>query len=752
LSAIPEIGHRLWVVLGVSLLALAGTRMLAEESPSPRAEYSIPRTESPIEVDARLDEPAWQDAARIELRYETRPGENTPSPVKTECMVTYDSSHVYVAFKAYDENPKAIRAHIVDRDTAFNDDFVGVVLDTFNDERRAFEFFVNPLGVQMDLFNDDLSHDETTSWDAIWYSAGRITEEGYVVEMAIPFHQLRFPSGGEEMTWGFDAIRFYPRSDRVRIASQPMDRGVNCYLCQISKVTGFEGASAGRNIELVPTLTAGRSDEREDFPEGDLQEGEGDAELGLTAKWGITPSLTANLALNPDFSQVEADVAQLDVNNPFALFYPEQRPFFLEGADIFSTPLDAVFTRNVADPLWGGKISGKQGIHGLGVFVAQDRITNLLFPGSEGSDSDSFDFETIDSVLRYRRDFGNASAIGALFTGREGDDYHNRVAGIDGLYRVTDSHTVRFQALGSQSLYPDEIAEDFDQPTGSFSDLAYLLGYSHNSRNWQGWARYQDIGEDFRSDMGFMPQVDIREGVTGLEHLWWGEEGDWYNRIGLGSELERKEDQSGQMLQQEWAVWTAIGGPLQSFLWFNLALAEQSFEGEIFDTNAVRTFFEIQPSGKFSFGLFARVGGQVDFDNVRQGDGVRLVPRFRVNLGRHLQTELRHTYEQLDVDEGRLFTANLSQLRVVYQFNIRTFVRAIVQYTDVDRDLGLYDDPDDVDAKTNQVFTQLLFSYKVNPRTVLFLGYSDNREGNENIDLLQENRSVFLKVGYAWNL
>ena len=166
----------MWAPLCVSLLVLAGAPLSAGDTPRPRAEYSIPRTESPIKVDAKLDEPAWQEAARIELQFETRPGENIPPPVETECLVTYDSSQVYIAFKAYDENPQAIRAHMVDRDTAFNDDFVGVVLDTFNDERRAFEFFVNPLGVQMDLFNDDLSHDETTSWDAIWYSAGRITE------------------------------------------------------------------------------------------------------------------------------------------------------------------------------------------------------------------------------------------------------------------------------------------------------------------------------------------------------------------------------------------------------------------------------------------------------------------------------------------------------------------------------------------------------------------------------------------------
>ena len=201
-----EISLQMRILVGACLWVLASSPMVAEGPPRPRAEYSIPRTDSEITIDARLDESAWQKAARIDLQYETRPGENTPAPVETECLVTYDTSNVYVAFKAYDDDPKAIRAHIVDRDTAFN---------------------------------DDLSHNETTSWDAIWRSAGRITEEGYVVEMAIPFHQLRFPSGGEELTWGFDAIRFHPRSDRVRIASQPMDRGVSCYLCQISKVTGF---------------------------------------------------------------------------------------------------------------------------------------------------------------------------------------------------------------------------------------------------------------------------------------------------------------------------------------------------------------------------------------------------------------------------------------------------------------------------------------------------------------------------------
>ena len=685
------------------------------------------------------------------MRFETRPGENTPAPVETECLVTYDDAHIYIAFEAYDPDPESIRAHLSDRDTAWNDDFVGVVLDTFNDERRAFEFFVNPLGVQMDLVNDDVAGHESAAWDAIWDSAGRITEEGYVVEFAIPFQQLRFPNGGGVLTWGFDAIRFYPRSDRVRIASQRMDRNISCYLCQISKVEGFEGATPGRNIELVPTLTAGRQDERSDFPDGELENGDGESEVGFTASWGVTPSMTLGVTLNPDFSQVEADVAQLDINNQFTLFFPEKRPFFLEGADFFSSPFDAVFTRNVAAPDWGLRLTGKQNRNGVGVFVAQDSVTNLIFPGSTGSDSDSFDFGTTDSTLRYRRDFGKASSVGVLFTGRDGGDYNNYVGGIDGLYRFRESDSVRYQVLGSQSQYPTEIAEDYDQPLGSIADQAFMLSYTHDARNLAGWVRYEDVGENFRADMGFMPKVDFQEAVTGLERHWWGTEGDWYNRLSVGGEWARSEDHSGQLLSEEFDVWGVYQGPLQSFVWFDVATGNEFFDGELFDLNFIRSFVAVRPVGDFRFEMFSRVGDQVDYSNVQPADEIYLNPEIQFNLGLHLRTDLSHTYQQLDVEDGRLFTANLSQLRVVYQLNIRTFVRAIFQYQDIERNPDLHVD-EEVDANTRHLFLQLLFSYKLNPRTVVFVGYSDNREGDQNIALTQENRTIFLKLGYSWIL
>lgn len=716
-----------------------------------RQEFKIRRATSEIVIDGMLDEPAWAAALVVPLKYETRPGENVAPPVETRCLVTYDLSRVYVAFRAYDSEPELIRAHLADRDTAWNDDFVGVVFDTFNDERRAFEFFANPLGVQMDLFNDDVAGNETSSWDAIWSSKGRITEEGYVVEMAIPFNQLRFPKREGEIVWGFDAVRFYPRNHRYRIASQPMDRGIDCYLCQNSKLEGFEGITPGRNVELVPTLTSGRTDERADFPVGDLEAGEVDTELGFTARWGITPGITLNATLNPDFSQIEADAAQLDINNQFALFFPERRPFFLEGADLFDTPMRAVFTRNVADPAWGGKVTGKQNKNGMGTFVARDDVTNLLFPGSQGSDSESFDFETLDGVVRYRRDLSRSSALGVLLTSREGGGYENRVGGIDGLYRINDSHSVRFQALQSSSEYPDEIAEEFEQPFGGFGDHAVTMRYEHNSRNWRGYARYEDVGTDFRADMGFMPRVDYKLYLGGVVRHFWGDESNWYNRISVGSDWDLTEDQSGQLLERELEVWTTLSGPMQSYFWFDVANRDRYFDGVTYPGQlSVQNFFEIQPLGDLEVSMFSRIGDEIDFDNNQPAKILRLGPEFRLNLGLHLRADFEHTYERLKVEGGTLFTANLSQLRLVYQFNIRTFARAIVQYTDIERDQDLYED--EVAAQTRELFTQLLFAYKINPQTVLFLGYSDGREGATGTDLTltQSDRSVFLKIGYAW--
>jgi hypothetical protein len=716
-------------------------------SRSPHPIHRVERAASEIKVDGVLDEAAWQKAAKIELKYETRPGENTPPAVATEAFVTYDAGSLYVAFRAHDPNPSAIRAHVSDRDNAFNDDFVGIVLDTFNDERRAFEFFVNPLGVQMDMFMDDVNGNEDASWDAIWNTAGKINEDGFTVEIAIPFSSLRFPRTEGEQTWGIDVLRFYPRSQRARISDHPLDRNISCYLCQNSKMAGFAGITPGRNIELAPTVTAARTDQRQDFPSGPLNEGGVKSELGLTAKWGVTPNLTLNAALNPDFSQVEADAAQLDVNTQFALFFPEKRPFFLEGADFFSTPFNAVFTRNVADPSWGAKLTGKEGKNAIGVFAARDERTNLLFPGSNGSSSAALGFQTTDAVLRYRRDFGSSSALGVLYTGRQGDGYRNHLAGIDGLYRMTDSDRLRLQFLRSQTAYPREMAASFGQPTGTLAADAYQIAYNHDSRDWFAYARYEDVGRDFRADMGFLPRVDYKFLLAGGGRVW---NGNWrgFTRASLGSDWDRREDQRGQRLEELVEVTADFNGPLQSFASLNVVRRERFFNGVTFRDTFSSLYTEMQPTGDLFLSLSVNRGGEIDFVNTQAGDLVQISPAVRYDLGRHLRAQLSHVYQRLDVGGGNLFTANLTQLSGIYQLNVRTFLRAILQYTDINRNPALY--LATVDESTKALFSQLLFSYKLNPQTVLFLGYSDDSAADQRIDLTRADRTFFLKLGYAW--
>jgi hypothetical protein len=541
-------------ITGIALLlgVLAGTDIRAQaegedeaSSFRTRLTHEVPRATSPIKIDGELDEPAWADAASIPLTYEWFPGDNAEPPVETIGYVTYDDRNVYVAFRCLDPDPSQIRAHLMDRDqidTLVQDDHVSLMIDTFNDERRAFQYRVNPLGVQADAIFSEVDGIEDYSWDMIWSSAGRITSEGFIVEIALPVNQLRFQSGSGPQTWSIELRRSWPRSSRHRINDSGRDRNRACVICQFDKVSGFEGLEPGRNLEINPTVTGVRTDELDDFPDGDLETTEEDAEAGLTVRWGVTPNLTLLGTVNPDFSQVEADVAQLGINRRFALFFEEKRPFFLEGIDFFSTPFNAVFTRTVISPDWGVKLTGKVGRNALGVFAARDEVNGLIFPSNQGSSGTLLE-EPVDSgVVRYRADVGKTSTLGVLYTGREGDEYHNHVAGIDGFLRLGAKDSISFQYLRSDTMYPGQVAEDFAQPTDSFSDDALTVEYRHDARNWSWSAEYEDRGPGFRLDSGFMPRVDTREGSASLARTVWGDDTTWYDRLRFEVAAERTEN------------------------------------------------------------------------------------------------------------------------------------------------------------------------------------------------------------------
>ncbi len=716
--------------------------------------FEVPRAVSEIDIDGVLNEPAWQDAAVIRLDYEWFPGNNSQPPVETEGLVTYDDSRLYVAFRAHDPEPRRVRAHLMARDeinTFVQDDHVTIMLDTFNDERRAFQFRVNPLGVQADAIFSEVDGIEDWSWDMIWASAGKVTNDGYVVEISFPFDQLRFQKTREAQTWGIELGRSYPRSSRHRINDSGRDRNRSCIICQFNKIGGLEGLEPGRNLELDPTLTAVRTDELDEFPEGDLEEANQEADAGLTVRWGITPNTALLGTINPDFSQVEADVAQLNVNERFALFFEERRPFFQEGIDFFSTPINAVHTRTVRDPDWGIKMTGKEKRNALGVFIAEDAVNGFLIPSNQGTESVFLEEPVTNGVFRYRRDVGSTSTLGVLYTGREGDDYHNRVGGLDGFLRVTEKDTIEFQYLRSDTLYPEEVAMEFDQELDSFSGYAFQIEYSHDQTNWYWELEYRDRAPDFRLDSGFVPRVDLRELEGVLFHRFWGDDESWYDRWDVGAFAEQVEDHEGQLTDEELGIFGRFWGPLQTLTELTIMEEKEYFDGVLYE-NLLNTelYVETQPSGAVKLTFWGRSGDSIDFNNNQPADELLLNPAIEAKFGRHVIANLDHTLQKLDVEGGELFEANLSQLRLVYNFNVRVFVRGIVQNLDITRNPALYSF--EVEPKTQQLFTQFLFSYQLNPRTVLFAGYSDNQLGLQDVSLTRTDRTFFFKIGYAWIL
>jgi hypothetical protein len=714
--------------------------------------YTVPSTLEKIDVDGLLDEDFWDEALEIELPYEVNPGENIEAPVKTFVLLSYSKTHLYIGFKAYDPEPSKISAHYMDRDNTSNDDYVGVILDTYNDERRSFDFICNPLGIQEDAIETANNFDN--SWDAIWESGGRITEQGYFVEMSIPFSSLRFQRSEEMQTWGFDAVRSYPREVRHHIGTFKRDRNNNCYLCQSLKITGFKDATPGKNIEIAPTLSVKLSQERENETEGDFNWRTKEVDPGITAKWGITPNMILSATINPDFSQVEADAAQMDINEPFDLFYPEKRPFFTEGADFFHESI--VYTRTLRDPIWGIKLTGKEKGNTIGSYIVQDKLTNLVFPGSQGNDATTVEKESYSSVLRYKRDLGNKYTLGVIFTDREGDDYFNRLGAADINLRITEKDRIVIEGGMASTHYPDSITEQFEQPDGTFNDYAVVVNYNHNTRNIDWYLTYEDFGKNLRVDQGFITQVDYKELEAGADYTWLANNKDlWWTTIELGGEYEYKMDQSYDLLESEAMLWFNINMIKQSHIYAEYERTREAYNNKTFDRNSFYIHHCAWPVGNLHYWLNFYFGDRIDYDNTRLGKRFRFAPGFNWKIGMHLNLELNHTYEKLKVDPGRLYTANISEGRIIYQINKQIFLRAILQYRDYNYNVDLYneDPPEPLEQK---FFSQFLFSYKINPQTVLFLGYSDNYTGGEinekDTPLTQTDWAFFFKVGYAFVL
>ncbi len=748
-----------------SLLLLLGSTSAEVLAAEP---LSIPRVTPAIVVDAELNEPQWQQALEMPILYNTWPAENTPAPVKTMARVMEDGEFFYISFVAEDPDPSQIRAYYRDRDKMWDDDSIGIKLDTYHDSKLAYQFFVNALGVQGDAIENEITKTESDAWDGIWHSAGKITATGYQIEVAIPLRLLNFNDRLDLQRWKLELLRFYPRDVRHRLSSNKIQREDPCWICQMQTVEGFRGVQQSNHFTLVPSLVMGVEQQRDVTPEGNSDwQSDRNIEPSLDMKWGITPDISLNATLNPDFSQIEADEAQVSMNDTFALFFDEKRPFFLDNADYFSSPLDLVYTRNVSSPDAGLKLTGRVDQQSFAVFAANDKDTTFIIPGNISSDLGYINAKSDNAVLRYRYDLNPKLSLGWISTLRSSDDYHNYVHGLDLKYQATAQDKVVAQLLHSDSAYPQQLAAQFDGEAKlrlgeDLSGVGQYLAYEHESRSFVWYSRYLGYSEGFRADMGYMPQTDWNKYVHGASYQWFSET-NWWNNIELRGDWDISHSQAGELLEKEAEAELIVHGPLQSEL--SLMLTERDRVGsrrdgnrrvvdansQLFTEQTIGTYALVQPWSGVYIEVESEFGDKLDFRNNRLGDGLEIAPEIRWNANMHAQVALRHTYRTLDADDAEVFTANLTDLRLSYQFSVRSFVRLALIYSDIRQNPANNFGP--VTEQSEDLGMQLLYSYKLNPQTLFFAGYSDHAYSDDEIQqLTRDDRSVFLKFSYAWML
>lgn len=492
---------------------------------------TVVKFDKPPVIDGILNDPVWQTAAVLKDFYQIDPGDNTAPSKPTEVLLGYDPKFLYVAFRAFDE-PDKVRSTVAKRDNIFNDDYVGFYLDTFNDQRRAFEIFFNPLGIQGDGVLTE-GRGEDFSVDLLLESKGIIGPEGYTVEIAIPFKSLRYEAGKDKL-WGAHFFRRIQRFNRELDSWMPFSRSISGNMNQAGHLSGLEGILAERTIELIPSLTlseSGRFVRSFTSPAGVVDPGRIVNEPlkfdpGLTAKFTPSSALTLDLAINPDFAQVEADQIVVTTNQRFPIFFPEKRPFFLEGIDIFRTPISAVHTRAIVDPDIAVKLSGKRGPDTFGLMLASDNGPGNLNADDRGSlincqrrrqinptefcpSENILDKNAYVGVLRLKHDLGKSeNTLGILATSYNFIEKRNQLAGVDGRFKLDKKTTFDFQLLGtmSRNFFYDPEEDKNEYRTGK--GLGYLAVYSVSGRNFGMEIYGEGFTRDYRSDVGFFGRTN----------------------------------------------------------------------------------------------------------------------------------------------------------------------------------------------------------------------------------------------------
>ena len=658
------------------------------------------------------------EGTRVDGFLQREPKDLEPPTEQTEVYLSYDNLNLYAVFVCHASDPSKVRARMSKRESIFSDDFVGLVLDTFHDQQRAYEFLVSPLGVQADGIITEGQNDDF-SFDTVWHTRGRRTPFGYVVWMAIPFRSMRFPASSGPQLWGIAAARFMAASNE-QVFWPANTRRISSFTSQMADLHGLENVSPGRNVQLIPygTFTGARFLDRETAAYDTAKDGR----AGLDAKIVVRDALTFDFTGRPDFSQVESDEPQVTINQRYEVFFPEKRPFFLENAGYFRTPINLFFSRRVRDPQGGVRMTGKVGDWAIGALAADDRAPGRRVPAGDPRHGD----HALNGVFGVRREFGGSNA-GVLVTTRDFGPSFNRIASANTRLKLNPQWYLEGQAALADTRSTDGKAS---------RDAAYSADLNRFTRKFSYQLNYLDIGTDFQTALGFVPRTDIRQATQFAQYRWHPKNGRILS-YGPNSFVQATWDHAGRL--QDWTVRFPFQMDFKGVTGVFARRVEsmERFHGVEFREHENSVFFYTSYLRWVDVNASVSTGTRPNF---YPAEGIapfiadyldgQLSLSFRPATGLLLDETYIFSHLAAPAVSGyraTIFDNHIVRSRVNYQFTRELSMRAIFDYNGVLANSSLV-----ALDRTKRLGADFLVTYLVNPGTALYVGYSD---GYENVAL-----------------
>jgi hypothetical protein len=719
-----------------AVLALAANSLHAQAFP----DLPISRTAQPPKIDGVLDDEAWKLAPLPTgewQSYQPIRGDKMPPELRTEIRITYDDRNLYFAFHCFDNEPDKIRTTVSRRDSVFSDDWIAISLDSAGTGQTAYHLFSNPSGSQMDAINTSASG-EQFDVDLVWYSVAKMTSDGYVVEMQVPLQTLRF-SSGDNVRMG---LLFFRKISRMGVSYSWPDMLPGQWVFDRPAHLTFEHLTQPRLFELLPSVTYGITQSRAAVDRWNVADGKPD--FGASGKFGITSNITLDGTVNPDFSQVESDSFQVQVNQRFPIFFSEKRPFFMEGMGLFniagtggdSNMRTAVHTRRIINPFWGTKLTGTVGKTTFGVLNAVDESPeDTLGRGLITDRNKLFTIGRATYALR-RSDY-----IGAILTDTEYDGGHNRVIGGDLSIRFTAPQQLSATFLRSQTG---------DKSSGDTQGSAAQLSYSYQTRRFTWLGQFEHYDRDFQMDTAFYNRTGFTSGWSFGEINFYPKEGKdfWIQRVHpfYFAKLGRDEIQNGN--EEVLNTGIRFNFTRQGYLEVSHVEGHEPWIGQRFRSGKDFQFFsEGQILRWLSVNGGYGVGPDIFYDPVNpfQGRNRNASFGFTLQPNQHFSQRLDVTMVGFDRESTgvRVFDVNIVNSRTTYQFDKHFLVRLLEQF----------------DSASHRLLTDLLASYELVPGTVFHAGYGSLYEqrttqagvlvpGGLDRQYLTVNRGLFFKASY----